>query len=200
MPKPTKECGIKKRLMAIEIPKYKLIKKDGQFELREYSDLIIAKVKVNAQQYNEATSTGFRLLADFIFGNNTKNTKISMTAPVGQEIPSEKIAMTAPVKVESLKEHTYVVSFTMPRRYTLESLPIPNNKEVTIEKIPSHTAAVLRFSGFVNERTLAEKTDELRAWITKQKITPQGIFSLARYNPPWTLWFLRRNEVMVSVK
>jgi hypothetical protein len=186
--------------MAIEIPKYKVIKKEGSFELREYNDFIIAKVEVNAKNYDEAANTGFKLLADFIFGNNTKRAKISMTAPVGEEeISSEKIAMTAPVKVEAVTEHTYVISFTMPKRYSLENLPVPNNKAVTFEKIPSHKVAVLRFSGFVNERILKKKTNELQTWITEQKINPQGNFSSARYDPPWTLWFLRRNEVIVSV-
>ena len=186
--------------MAIEIPRYEVIKKEGSFELREYNDFIIAKVEVNAKSYDEAANTGFKLLADFIFGNNTKRAKISMTAPVGEEeISSERIAMTAPVKVEAVKDHTYVISFNMPKRYLLENLPVPNNKAVTFEKVPSHKVAVLRFSGFINERILKKKTNELQTWITEQKINPQGNFSSARYNPPWTLWFLRRNEIIASV-
>ncbi len=187
--------------MAIEIPKYNVIEREGSFELREYNDVIIAKVEVNAKRYDEAATTGFKLLADFIFGNNTKRAQIAMTAPVGEEeVSSEKIAMTAPVKVEAVKEHTYVISFTMPKHYSLENLPVPNNKAVAFEKIPSHKVAVLRFSGFVNERTLKKKRKELQTWITEQKIHPQGNFSSARYDPPWTFWFLRRNEVMISIK
>jgi hypothetical protein len=87
----------------------------------------------------------------------------------------------------------------MPKRYSLENLPVPNNTAVTFEKVPSHKVAVLRFSGFVNDRNLKKKTNELQTWITEQKINPQGNFSSARYDPPWTLWFLRRNEVIVSV-
>jgi hypothetical protein len=174
--------------MAIQTPEYKVIKKEGSFELREYSDFIIAKVEVHAKKYDEAANRGFKLLADFIFGNNTKKVTISMTAPVGEE------------EISAVKDHTYVISFTMPKHYSLENLPVPNNKAVTFEKIPSHKVAVIRFSGFVNERTIKKKRNELETWITEQRVNPQGNFSSARYDPPWTLWFLRRNEVMVSVR
>ena len=133
--------------MAIEIPKYKILKKDGRFELRDYDDFIVAKVKVEAEKYDYATNVGFGILADFIFGNNIKRMKISMTAPVSQEdISSEKIAMTAPVSVEAPRRHIYTVSFTMPHHYTLENLPIPNNKTISFEKVPSHKAAAVKFS------------------------------------------------------
>ena len=187
--------------MAIETPTYKIVKKEKIFELREYNSYIIAKVQVKAKKYDEATTMGFRLLADFIFGNNTKKTKISMTAPViQQQDSSEKIAMTTPVTVESIKNCIYTISFTMPKKYSLKDLPIPNNKDVSFEEIQAFKAAVIRFSGFVNEKTNLEKTEELKNWLKKNKIQPQGNFQTARYDPPWTPWFLRRNEVVVQIK
>jgi hypothetical protein len=187
--------------MAVEIPTYKILKKEKEFELRKYNGYIIAKVKIKAKKYNEANVMGFRLLADFIFGNNTNKAKISMTSTVIQEEDSsEKIAMTAPVTVESLNNHIYTISFIMPKKYTLEDLPKPNNKEVSFEEIHSYEAAVIRFAGFVNEKTILEKTDELKNWLKKQKIKPLGNFKTARYDPPWTPWFIRRNEIIVPVE
>jgi effector-binding domain-containing protein len=87
----------------------------------------------------------------------------------------------------------------MPHHYSLENLPTPNNKKIGFVKVPSHKAAVIRFSGFVNENTLKKKTDELQNWIKDQEMGIKGNFISARYDPPWIPWFLRRNEIMVSV-
>lgn len=184
--------------MSIETPSYKLLKKDGKFELRDYGAHIVAQVTVRAKSFNQAGNEGFRLLADFIFGNNTRKISIPMTAPVEQE-KSEKIAMTAPVNVEPAKEDSYTVSFVMPRKYTLATLPRPNNKEVILRKMPARKAAVLRFSGFTNEKTIERRVQELREWLAREKLKVRGNFIVARYNPPWVPWFLRRNEILAPV-
>ena len=203
--------------MAIEEPKYTLIEKSDNIELREYEPKIIAEVTVSGSM-DEVGSKGFRLIADYIFGHNTtaagSNKEISMTAPVTIKPTSEKIAMTAPVilhqqsqaqaepssdnKQASITGNTWKMYFVMPSEYSLEALPTPNNSAVTLKKIPASHYAVIRFSGFTGEQKVAKKTAELTAWLKKKSISPTGTPELARYNPPWTLPFWRRNEIMIE--
>jgi effector-binding domain-containing protein len=117
-----------------------------------------------------------------------------MTAPVSVEPSAEKISMTAPVGVQQSNQG-WKVYFVMPSQYTLETLPKPNNPQVTIKSIPSQKFAVLRFSGLVDEEKMAKKVAELKEWAGNKKLKMLGNPELARYNPPWTLPFLRRNEV-----
>ncbi len=187
--------------MAIEEPKFKLLEKDKDFELRLYAPKIIAEVLINGT-LQESSSKGFRLIADFIFGNNTsqsgKSERISMTAPVSVEARAEKISMTAPVGVHQAS-NGWKVYFVMPSQYTLDSLPKPNNPLVNIKEIPEQKFAVIRFSGLVNEEKMRKKLSELEKWLASKKLKSIGQPELARYNPPWTLPFLRRNEVMVEI-
>lgn len=186
--------------MAIEEPKYTVIEQSEAFELRAYSPKIVAETRVSGS-LDKASSAGFRLIADYIFGNNTSRTggseKISMTAPVTMEPKSEKISMTAPVTMEKTGEQ-WRMHFVMPGQYTLATLPKPNNPAVTLREVPQSNYAVIRFSGLAGEEKVATKTAELMAWLKGKGITPAGKPELARYNPPWTLPFLRRNEVMVA--
>jgi len=185
--------------MATEEPSYEVIEKSGDFELRTYSPMIVAETQV-AGPMDDASSAGFRLLADYIFGNNTShagsNEKISMTAPVTMEPRSEKISMTAPVSMQPTGEQ-WRVHFVMPSKYTLDTLPKPNNPAVALREVPASNVAVIRFSGLVGEKKRAAKEAELISWLDSKGIEPIGQPQLARYNPPWTLPFLRRNEVMV---
>jgi hypothetical protein len=197
--------------MAIEEPKYTLIEKSDNIELRVYEPKIIAEVTVSGT-IDEVGSKGFRLIADYIFGNNTtatgSNREISMTAPVTIKPTSEKSAMTAPVTLQaeptadnsqtSMTETTWKMYFVMPSEYSLETLPTPNNSAVTLKQISASNYAVIRFSGFTGEKKVAKKTAELTAWLKKKSITPTGTPELARYNPPWTLPFWRRNEIMIE--
>lgn len=186
--------------MAIEEPKYTVIENSGEFELRAYSPKIVAETLVSGSM-DKASSAGFRLIADYIFGNNTSRTgdneKISMTAPVTMEPTSEKISMTAPVSMEQTGGQ-WRVHFVMPGQYTLETLPKPNNPLVTLREVPTSNYAVIRFSGFAGEDKVAKRAADLMTWLDSKGITPIGKPELARYNPPWTLPFLRRNEVMVA--
>lgn len=187
-------------VMAIEEAKYTVIEKSDVFELRAYSPKILAETLVSGS-LDEASSAGFRLIADYIFGNNTStasaNEKISMTAPVTITPKSDKISMTAPVSIEQAGEQWHV-HFVMPSQYTLASLPKPNNPAVTLRKVPASNYAVICFSGFAGEDKIARKTADLLSWLNSKGITATGKPELARYNPPWTLPFLRRNEIMVS--
>ncbi len=183
----------------VETPDYKVVKKEGKLELREYPGCIVARTDVKSDSFKDAANGGFGILADFIFGNNKSRSKIAMTAPVGIERKSEKISMTAPVSIEAKKEGAYSVSFIMPRKYTLETLPEPNNRAIEIKKLTAQRVAAIRFSGFFNEKKVEGKTRELLAWMKKEKLAPKGNVTAAGYDPPWIPWFLARNDVMVRV-
>lgn len=186
--------------MATEEPKYTVIEKSGDFELRAYEPMVVAETLVDGD-LDDASSAGFKRIADYIFGNNTAraggNEKISMTAPVTMAPKTEKISMTAPVGMQA-KAGQWRMYFVMPSKYMLETLPTPNNPAVTLRAIPASRLAVLRFSGLAGEEKTAKKTAELLDWLKSKQITPIGEPELARFNPPWTLPFLRRNEVMVA--
>jgi hypothetical protein len=184
--------------MATEEPPFTATLKEGDFEVREYPSLIAAEVSVTGER-GDAVSAGFRLLAGYIFGGNTKKQSIAMTAPVTQSAAeNEKIAMTAPV-TQSGSEAGWTVRFIMPQGYTLDTLPTPNDPKVKLVPLAPARFAVVQFSGLAKEPDIIEQTQLLNAYIAKNKLTPTGPATLARYDPPWTLWFLRRNEVMIPV-
>ena len=188
--------------MSIEEPKFTLLEKEQSFELRAYQPKLIAEVLVDGDM-SESSSKGFELIADFNFGNNTtqsgKSEKISMTAPVAVKPSTEKISMTAPVGLQQSKKG-WRVYFVMPSQYTPQTLPKPNNPQVTIKLLPAQKFAVVRFSGLVGEEKMNRKLAELNQWIKRKNFKALSNPELARYNPPWTLPFLRRNELMVEVE
>lgn len=184
--------------MAVETPRYTSVLRDGHFEVRDYPALVVAEVTVEGNQ-KEAASKGFRLLAGYIFGGNKKRQSIAMTAPVAQQAASEKIAMTAPVAQTQGASGTWIVRFTMPSAWTLETLPIPDDARVTLRTTAPARFAVLRFSGLARPDDVQSNTRELLAEASAHGLHAIGPVSLAQYNPPWTLWFMRRNEVMVEV-
>lgn len=185
-------------VMATEEPKYQVLEQQGDFELRLYQPMLIAETWVTGSM-DEASNRGFRIIADFIFGNNVsvagERKEIAMTAPVTMQ--SEQIDMTTPVTMEN-DNGRWRVHFVMPSRYTYEMLPKPVNPAVTIREIPARKYAVIQFSGFTSEDKVAEKTAALLTWMQANQLTPQGQPEMARYNPPWTLPFFRRNEVMIA--
>lgn len=191
--------------MAIEEPEYTITLKTEKFELRDYEPKIIAEVVVSGSM-DQASNKGFRMIADFIFGNNQAQdgnaAKISMTAPVTMEnqslkASSEKISMTAPVTMAQSGEH-WLVHFVMPSEYTLETLPKPNNAAVKVRQLPPAQYAVIRFSGFTGAEKVDKKTNELLDWMKEKEQKPTGRPELARYDGPMTLPFMRRNEVMIK--
>ena len=186
--------------MATEEPEFKIILKDGQIEIREYTPKIIAQVKVFGD-FDDASSKGFKILADYIFGNNKSkdgNSKIEMTAPVEMESLPQKINMTKPLLTEG-NDNTWIVSFIMPNEFTLATLPKPNNKSIKILSLPIQKYAVIVFSGLVRESSYLEKEKLLNQFIKKEKLKTFGEIKIARYNPPWTLPFFRRNELMIKI-
>jgi hypothetical protein len=184
--------------MAVEEPAFKPVLREGNFELRDYPTLVAAEVTVAGDQ-KQAANQGFRLLAGYIFGANTQRQKIAMTAPVAQQAVSEKIAMTAPVAQSQNAAGAWVVRFTMPSAYSLQALPVPNDARVRLRTIAPARFAALRFSGLAQPGDVETKSNELLAMVQSHRLRAVGALTLAQYNPPWTLWFLRRNEVMVEV-
>lgn len=186
-----------KVMSRVEQPDYKLVTSKDNIEIRDYPPMILAEVEVSGGR-KEAISEGFKILADYIFGNNTSKTKMEMTAPVTQAV-SEKMAMTAPV----IQEHyldKWKVRFVMPKKHTIETLPKPASKEVVLVPIAARRYAVIQFSGLPNDESIKQHTEELEEYISAQDLTSIGGPQLAFYNPPWTLPFLRRNEVMIQIE
>ena len=187
--------------MATEEPAFTSSLKEGHFEVRNYPALIAAQVSVTGTR-DEASTAGFKLLAGYIFGGNTRKQSISMTAPVVHaQAGSETIAMTAPVIQTGVagQAGAWTVRFIMPSAYTLETLPTPHDPKVQLLPLPPARFAAVMFSGVAWEADVAERTSELNAYIAKHALKPAGAPALARYNPPWTPWFMRRNEVLIPL-
>ena len=195
-----------------EEPAFESIKKDGDFELRQYRGFIVAETRVKGDM-DEAGSDAFRAIAGYIFGGNisaaTKaSEKIAMTAPVTMEKSveknNEKIAMTAPVVMEKSTEKnadaSYRVHFVMPSQYTMATLPKPTNPKVTLREVAAQKMAVIQFSGFSNDEKVRVKTEALWSWIQQQGLKAIGNPQFARYDPPFMPPFMRRSEVMIEVE
>ena len=180
----------------VEHPKYTLIERSGNIEIRDYAPMIVAETEVTGER-REAISKGFRIIADYIFGNNTAAQKVPMTAPVAQQA-SETIAMTAPV-TQAGGGNTWRVRFIMPSKYKMETLPKPNNPAIELREIPKKRFAVIRFSGVAGEESLKRYNKELDDFLSAKRLTPLSPPTYAFYNPPWTLPFLRRNEVLIEI-
>lgn len=183
--------------MATEEPKFELVLKDGDFEVRDYAPTVVAEVTVSGSQ-GQASNQGFRILAGYIFGGNTRQQSIAMTAPVAQRQASEKIAMTAPV-TQTAEGAGWIVRFTMPSEYTLNTLPRPDDQRISLREEPGQRIAVVRFSGIANARSAERHGRDLDAQLQARGLRRTGPTSLAQYDAPWTPWFMRRNEVMAPI-
>jgi hypothetical protein len=183
--------------MAIQKPEYKLIIRERSFELREYRPYLSLQVTIKASDYNEAASRGFSPLANYIFGGNISKTKIAMTAPVSAQPKSERIAMTSPVTLSGDGEYT--VEFFIPRKYTLDTLPTPLDDRITFHAYPTRRMAVVRFSGRFNQENFEKNIHLLNEWIHKEGFNEKGEPIIAGYDPPFTPWFMKHNEVLIEV-
>ena len=171
--------------MPIETPQYKLIKKKGNFEIRSYDEMVVARTSVNSD-YKESTLTGFRRIAGYIFGGNDKEMKIAMTAPVISDCPSEGLK-------------SYNISFVMPKEHSMEDLPKANTSQVSIQKESLGEVAVLSFGGWATEARSLNYQKKLLELINKQGFKHKRGFMIAQYNSPWTLPPFRKNEAMVKI-
>lgn len=184
--------------MAYEEAKYTVIMKEGSYELRQYDPHIIAETVADGD-FDKAGNEGFRRLFRYISGENQKKQFIAMTTPVSQEAGSEKIAMTVPVSQERTGDQ-WRIAFVMPSEYTMETLPQPVDPKVSLRQVPAHRMAAITYSGTWSRERYEEHKALLEAFIQKQKLSRLGEPVLARYNSPFTLWFLRRNEVLIPVQ
>jgi hypothetical protein len=184
--------------MAIEEPGYTVVEQADDFELRLYEPYLVAETLVEGE-FSEVGNEGFRRLAGYIFGKNRKDESIEMTAPVNQAPGPEKISMTAPVSQE-VKSGMWRITFTMPAEYTLETLPVPLDDRVILKQEPARLMAVIRYSGTWSQNRYQEKEARLLSLIGERGLKAVGEPVFARYNPPFTLWFLRRNEVLIQVE
>jgi hypothetical protein len=178
-------------------PKFTVLEKKNGYEIRKYNSYIEAQTIVTGS-YREAMTSGFRILAGYIFGGNTKKQSISMTAPVLEQ-KSESISMTAPVLETAIDNNSRILSFIMPEGYTLDTLPTPNDTRIKLVKVPSHTTAVLRYSGYNNAKKVDEMKAKLLGYLKRDDIAA-GLPRGAGYNPPWTPPFMMRNEILVDIK
>jgi hypothetical protein len=196
---------------SVKTPPYTVVEKKEGYEVRAYGPYITAQVEVEGT-YEQALNEGFKMLADYIFGNNTKQASIAMTAPV-TESTSEKMAMTAPVVVrnsESLAmtapviekegQQSRVISFVMPFEYTLETLPKPNNSKVVIVPQEARRVAVLRFGWYAGGERVAEQKQKLIALLQKDGVVTKGAAEYAGYNALFTAPWLTRHEVLVEIE
>lgn len=181
-----------------ESPQYKELSRDGKFEVREYPNAIAAEVQVRGLG-DQAQNEAFRILAGYIFGKNKSKDKIPMTAPVTQQRSSEKIPMTTPVTTERAGE-TLTMRFFMPGQYTMDTLPEPGDPRIRFVPIPPSKFAVIRFSGFSNQKNMTKQSEELERFLSKSGMQAIAKPVQAFYDPPWTLPFMRRNEVWIEVK
>lgn len=181
----------------VEQAKYTVVKSYDNIEIRNYAPLIIAQVQVSGDR-QKAINQGFRILADYIFGNNTSTQKIKMTAPVTQQ-PNNKISIATPF-MQTTDGNSWFIQFVMPASYTSQTLPKPNNPSINIKELPKSHYAVIRFSGTASELNLKKHTEKLQYFISANHLATISEPIYAFFNPPWTLPFLRRNEVMVEIR
>jgi hypothetical protein len=185
-------------VMATEEAKYAVLEKEGHFELRQYEPCIAAETLVEGD-FDEVGNAGFRRLFRYISGDNQAKRPISMTSPVAQEKRSEKISMTAPV-TQQKGGNSWSIAFVMPAEYTMDTLPIPNDARITLRAIPARLLAAITYSGTWSECRYEEHKALLDQMMSKRKLRTAGEYIYARYNPPFTPWFMRRNEVLVPVE
>ena len=187
-------------LSALEEPKYSVLKEYENFEIRNYDSYLVAEVDIEGS-YNKSGNEAFRILAGYIFGDNQSSTKMNMTAPVESEAiqPSERMNMTAPV-FSNKNVNGYTYRFVMESKYTQETLPVPNNSKIRITEIKDRVMAVISFSGRWSQKNF-EKHEQILVNDLKNAgigVASEAIY--ARYNAPFTPWFLRRNEIMFEIE
>ena len=180
----------------VETPDYQVLSTSGDIEIRQYGAMIVAQATVEGDR-DTAIQRGFGIIAKYIFGNNLSSAKVAMTAPVTQQA-SEKITMTAPV-TQQAEGTSWIVRFVMPSQYTMETLPKPTNPQVALIEVPAKRFAAIRFSGFIGQESLDRHKAQLQEFMAKQGLTPLQAPQYAFYNAPWTLPFMRRNEIMIEI-
>lgn len=181
-----------------EQPDYQCLLKDGRYEIRLYPELMTAETTV-AGDYKSASDHSFRRLAAFIFGNNIRRESFAMTTPVFQESVSESIAMTIPVLQEA-KAQAWRMSFIMPKNYRLETLPVPVDTNISLNKLAERKVAVISYSGSLSQESINYYSKQLIDWLNRRSIKMISQPKSAAYDPPWTIPNLRHNEIQIDIE
>ena len=185
------------QLMAVDEATYSLVYDDGIFEVRDYDAYLLAEFVVDSE-FEEAGNKAFRSLFKYISGDNQSQEEISMTAPVTQKSVGEVISMTAPV-IQKFSQNQYVISFMMPDTYTMQTIPKPSDPAISIRYVEPQRMAVVKYSGFWSKSNYEKNRQLLDTWVVTQNLKVTGDHIWARYNAPFSLWFTRRNEIMLPI-
>jgi hypothetical protein len=178
-------------------PGYTVVSRLGEIEIRQYEPYAVAEVLIDAPA-DEAGNAGFRVLAGYIFGKNKGERKLEMTAPVTQTPEPVKLEMTAPV-TQTAAAGGFRVQFVLPKGVSAESAPQPLDARVQLRDVSAMKVAVIRYSGFWSDANYNEHLSELRSALKAAGLSTSGPPIYSRYDPPWTLWFMRRNEIWLSL-
>jgi len=183
-------------------PNYSVLQTEDRFEVREYETMLVAETLVDAS-FDDAGNIAFKRLFGYISGDNAANSEIAMTAPVmaldENRSSGEKISMTAPVTGQETPRG-WRYAFVLPSSYTLASAPVPGNPEVSLKEVPGQKVAMVRYSGSRSKAAYQENLKLLQQWMRQNGLEAGSLPRLAAYDPPWTLPFMRRNEVMIDIK
>ena len=185
--------------MAAEEIAHKVLKEDGDIQIRLYEPSVVAEITIEGTQ-KEAPNKAFRTLFDFINGNNVAQKEIEMTTPVSQEPVSQKIPMTTPVSQQRSEPGKWTIAFHMPSDMNLDETPKPKDERVSIREIPFQKKAAIRFSGTRSDNNIEKHESELRTYLKENDIPYKEPPKYAFYNSPFMPWFLRRNEVMFTLE
>ena len=183
---------------AIEEPDYEVIKKFDQVELRQYAPYVVAEVVLDTSA-EDAGNQAFPILAGYIFGKNRGEKKFAMTAPVTQTAAPVRMDMTAPV-TQAAVAGDMRVQFVLPKGVPLATAPEPIDPRVQLRVVPAATWAVIRYSGTWSQANYLEHLGELKVSLEAAGVATQGEPVLARYNAPFTPWFMRRNEIWLALR
>jgi hypothetical protein len=183
---------------AIEEPSYQVVQQLDGAEVRQYAPYVVAQVLVSGPA-DKAGNQAFPILAGYIFGKNKGDRKFDMTAPVTQAAVPVKMEMTAPV-TQAPAAGGYVVQFVLPKGVTLATAPEPIDPRVQLREVPGSRVAVVRYSGFWSQGNYDEHLGKLQAALRAAQIAWAGEPTLSRYDPPFTPWFMRRNEIWLAVQ
>ena len=162
-------------------PNYTLLKKDGSIEIRQYEKYVIAKTSI--PWYGKADNNMFRTLASYIFGGNENNESIPMTAPVTTYRDNDK----------------YNMVFYMLDAKSIDDMPNPNGQDIIFESFELGKCAVVSFSWFTNESRIEHYKNKLSSYLLENNINVKSSYMVNRYDPPWRLPFMRRNEIIVRI-
>lgn len=184
---------------AYESPDYKILQREGAIEIRQYDDALIAQVTVTGNR-KESSNKAFRILFKYINGENQFEDSIKMTAPVIQQPQSQKISMTVPVSQQKNPNGSWDVAFFMPKKFTRETLPSPNDQRIKIIELSQSRFATIRFSGMYSTANFQKHDQQLLNYLRDNGLTFEPSPIYAYYNSPFTLWFLRRTEIMYRLK